>query len=193
MSTRRIPIAQLGGTLAGISAWLKRLGVEVIRTAAGDLAEHVVSLSPVGTPGKTSVHPGKYRGSHTISLGAPRPVRLPDRAFYPVPGRAEFDAALRGATLLVPVFVSNAATSDRSKASLSPDFLAGKRSRGRRARAFKGGPYSPYLDPGRITGGRWSPKSKQAPQGVYAVAVPALKANNARIVKRAVARNGGEP
>ena len=156
MSSKVIPLARLGGELRGFGQFTRRVGARIVREYALDLWRYLVAISPVRT--------GRYRASHTVSVGTPVGVVLPDAATYSPPSETIPQDALAGYRGDVPAYVLNVARGKGSSTS-----------------------YAPLLEPPTV-------KSPKAPEGVYAVAVPAVAAKEmTTLTRRAIALEGGEP
>lgn len=146
----------------------EELRAEVAERAIVEL----VDRSPVGNPA-TDPHPGKYRASHTVSVGSIQAQALPDQPAYPIPGVEAVSAALSGATDPgESVFLANAAVSGKKeypygKAALEP---------GRRQYSRVGSRTTMWIG------------SEQAPEGIYGPTVEALKGLRGTIEANAVRR-----
>jgi hypothetical protein len=131
----------------------------------------VVDLSPVGDP-STDPHPGKYRASHTVSVGSIQTQALADLPNYPIPGIEMVASALAGADPAASVFIANGAVSGKKeypygKAALEP---------GRRQYTRVGSRTTMWIG------------SEQAPEGIYGPTVQALQGLRGTIEASAVRR-----
>lgn len=96
------------------------------RRAMVSLLLDIERRSPVGTLDVTSPHPGKYRGSHTISRG-PQPIAddLPDQGAFPIRGQPYAERAVGDPAMDEPVHMANAARTGRNPKSYAPALEAG--------------------------------------------------------------------
>lgn len=161
MATYRLnSLEELGPAL---EAYLPRAAAALQASLRDVIAEHaiveLVDRSPVGDPA-VDPHPGKYRASHVPAAGNMVTRVLPNMPAYPIPGIPEVEAALSGAGPDVSAFIANAAADDRR-----PDES-----------------YAGFLEPPKAH------SKRQAPDGIYAPAVLALRAMRATIEAQAIER-----
>lgn len=172
MATYRVKsLEELGPILGSFLDRAVPVLQEELRYAVVEAAVvEVVDRSPVGDP-SSDPHPGKYRASHTVSVGSVQTKKLDDMPAYPIPGAEMVSAALNGADPAESVFVANGAMSEGGypygKAALEP---------GRRQYTRVGSRTTMWIG------------SEQAPEGVYGPAVQALQGMRGTIVASAVRR-----
>jgi hypothetical protein len=106
-------------TLKGLAKQMRTVS-DSIRAVTRGLNEEVAiefgtfapQISPVGSPARGDKHPGKYRASLTLGIGAPDFVVLPDAPSYPIPGAPQVEAILRDWNGTAPLFFANAAADE---------------------------------------------------------------------------------
>lgn len=173
MATYRIDsLEKLGPAL---ERFLNRAILVVQEELRAEIAEQaivkLVDISPVGNFA-TDPHPGKYRASHTVSVGSIQAQALPDQPAYPIPGIEAVSAALSGSDPGESVFLANGAVSGEK------EYPYGKAA----------------LEPGRRQYSRVSSRttmwigSEQAPEGIYGPTVEALLGLRGTIEANAVKR-----
>lgn len=150
------------------------LYVSLREVVAENAMVKLVDFSPVGNAA-VDPHPGKYRASHVPNAGEILTRVLPNMPAYPIPGIPEVEAALRGASPGVSVFIANAAADDRRPNESYAALLEG----GRRQ-------YSRVASRTTLWIG-----SEQAPDGIYGPAVRALLGMRATIEASAIKRAQG--
>jgi hypothetical protein len=75
---------------------IPRLVVNFQKEIAVSALENAIILSPVGTP-PDDIHPGKFRGSHRVSVDGPDYAVLPDVSTgYSIPTESDARAAMAG-------------------------------------------------------------------------------------------------
>jgi hypothetical protein len=172
VATHRISLEKLGPVLG---AYLDRAVVvlqEELREAVVETAfTEVVDRSPVGNP-STDPHSGKYRASHSVSVGSIQTRDVGNMPSYPIPGAEMVSAALNGSDPAASVFIANGAVSGKAeypygKAALEP---------GRRQYTRTGSRTTMWIG------------SEQAPDGIYGPAVRALLGMRGTIQDKAVRR-----
>lgn len=171
--TRELSLEQLGPAIQQVAKWLPELGVWIHRYVHFAVAVRLPVVSPVGSFPEDP-HPGKFRGSHLASVGSPRFANLPDKAFYPIPGAVEVEAALRHLRPGQKSYQTNDAATLGSSELAPPS----RRRRGRRRRSRRRpSSYASALERGR---------SPQAPSGVFGPVLRDAERNGARIVAEGI-------
>ena len=134
-----MPLKDLPKTLRKVSTdVIPQVGLELQAEGLRSAFREVVRRSPFAS--------GRYRASHMPSVGRPAFAQLGAGQFFPPPGDDRVDAALRGAELGDPMYLTNDARRPGARDSYAAVLEAGLHTdcRGRRA------------------------GSPQAPEGVYA-------------------------